>query len=193
MKLIQKQGTRRKEFELKGDKLFIKSKSLGEKEEYSIDIELIGEERYYKTHSRTGPGIVAIFFFGTALTTLVAFLIDDDKIENLPILIFALIFGVGFGLLALKAPLRNELHLIGGSANVMFLLNSPSKEEMENFIRELIKCSRHILLEKYGKIDPDLPEETQINNLYWLKNRGIISPEQYEQLKEEYRSRKLLM
>lgn len=192
MKLIQRQGSIKKEFELKGDKLFIKSKSLSKIEEYFVDIELVGEERYYKTHSRTGPRIVAIFFFGIPLTTLTAFLIDGDKIENLPILIFALMFGVGFGLLALKAPLKNELHLFGGSSNVMFLLNSPSKEEMEKFIQELITRSRNIILEKYSKVDPDLPEEIQISNFYWLKQRGLLSEDEYENLKMEYKSKRLM-
>lgn len=75
----------------------------------------------------------------------------------------------------------------------MFLLDSPSQEEMDNFIAEIIKRSRKILLEKYGKVDADLPEETQFNNFYWLKNRGIISEEEYKELKQEYRERRLIM
>lgn len=91
------------------------------------------------------------------------------------------------------APLRNELILTGGSAQIMFLLDSPSQEEMDNFIAEIIKRSRKILLEKYGKVDADLPEETQFNNFYWLKNRGIISEEEYKELKQEYRESRLIM
>jgi hypothetical protein len=63
---------------------------------------------------------------------------------------------------------------------------------MENFVEEIIHRTRSVLLEKYGKIDPDLPEEIQMNNLYWLKNRGLISEEAYENLKLEYKTRRLM-
>jgi len=89
--------------------------------------------------------------------------------------------------------LRNELLLVGGAQQVMFLLDCPTKKEMEDFIAEILKRSRKVLLDKFGKIDPDLPEETQINNLYWLKNRGLISEDKYEELKQEYKERRLMM
>jgi hypothetical protein len=194
MKLAQKQGSRRREFELIGNKLHVKTKSMGEKNEYSIDIEHLGEEKYYKTYSRVGPRIVGSVFYAILVMTLIVFFQEENwrSGENLGILISAILFCGGFGSLAFFGPMRNELHLVGGSAQVMFLLNSPSKEEMENFINEIIARSRKILTEKYSKIDPDLPEEVQINNLYWLKQRGLISEEDYEDLKQEYRNKRLM-
>ncbi len=194
MKLIQKQGSRKNEFELNGNTLHIKTKSMGETKEWSVDVEYIGEERYYKTYSRLGPRIVGSLFFLVSLVSVVGFFMEKDwsNGDNIGALILGVFLFGGLGLLAFLAPVRNELYLVGGSAQVMFLLNSPSKEEMENFIQEIIKRSKKTLLEKYGKIDIDLPEETQFNNLYWLKNRGLLSEEEYEELKEEYKVRKLM-
>jgi len=194
MKLIQKQGSRHREFELIGNKLHVKTKSLGEKNEYSIDIEYLGEEKYYKTYSRVGPRIVGSVFYVIMVIAFIGFFQEENwtASENLGALFFGIILFGGLGSLAFFAPLRNELHLVGGSAQVMFLLNSPSKEEMENFINELIAKSHKILIEKYSKIDSDLPEEVQINNLYWLKQRGLISEEDYEDLKQEYRNQRLM-
>jgi hypothetical protein len=194
MKLVQKQGSRRREFELLNNKLNIKTRSLGEKNEYSINIEYLGDEKYYKTYSRVGPRIVGLVFYAIMVITLIVFFQEENwtSSENLGNLFLGILFGGGLGSLAFFAPLRNELHLVGGSAQVMFLLNSPSKEEMDNFINEIIARSRRILTDKYSKIDADLPEEVQINNLYWLKQRGLISEEDYEDLKQEYRNQRLM-
>nr|MBD3620689.1 hypothetical protein [Sunxiuqinia sp.] len=194
MKLKQKQGARYREFELKDNILHVKTKSLGEKNEYTIDIEFLGDEKFYKTHSRLGPRIIGIVFFAIMLIAIYGFLLEENRSEssNIVGLVLGIIVGGGIGLLAFLSPLRNELHLVGGSSQVMFFLNSPSKEEMENFVEEIIHRTRSVLLEKYGKIDPDLPEEIQMNNLYWLKNRGLISEEAYENLKLEYKTRRLM-
>jgi len=194
MKLNQKQGSRHREFELHGSKLHVKTRSMGEHNEYTIDIECLGEERFYKTFSRTGPRIVGLFFYGIMILAFIDFFLEDNltSSDNIWGLILGILFGGGLGSLAFFAQLRNELHLVGGSAQVMFLLNKPSKEEMENFINEIINRSRKILIDKFSKVDPDLPEDIQIRNLYWLKERGLISEEKYEELKLEYRNLKLM-
>jgi len=194
MKLIQKQGSRRREFELTGNKLHVKTRSMGERNEYSIDIEYIGEEKYYKTYSRVGPRIVGSVFYVIMVISFIGFFQEENLTasENFGALLLGVVLFGGLGTLAFLAPMRNELHLVGGSAQVMFLLNSPSKEEMENFINEIIARSHKILIKKYCKIDPDLPEEVQINNLYWLKQRGLISEEDYEDLKQEYKNQRLM-
>lgn len=194
MKLIQKQGSRHREFELKGDKLHVKTKSMGEYNEYTIDVEYIGEERFYKTHSKMGPRIVGIVFYIIMIISVLGILLEDNwaASENIIGLIIGIFLFGGLGSLAFFSELRNELHLVGGSAQVMFLLNKPSKEEMENFINELITRSRKTLIDKYSKVDPDLPEEIQIRNLYWLKEKGLISEEEYAELKQEYRNSKLM-
>lgn len=194
MKLTQRQGSRHREFDLIENKLHVKTRSLGEKSEYTIDIENLGAEKYYKTYSRVGPRIVGSVFYVFMLMFVVSILLEENMaaIENFGKLILGIILFGGLGSLAFFAPLRNEIHLVGGSAQVMFLLNSPSKEEMENFINEIITRSRRILTDKYSKVDPDLPEEIQINNFYWLRQHGLISQEDYEDLKQEYYRQRLI-
>jgi len=167
---------------------------MGEHNEYTIDVEYLGEERFYKTYSRIGTRIVGVFFYIMMIIYIISFFIKDNRAssDNIWGLILGILLGGGLGSLAFFAQLRNELHLVGGSAQVMFLLNKPSKEEMENFINEIINRSCKILIDKYSKVDPDLPEDIQIRNLYWLKEKGLISEEKYEELKQEYRNLKLM-
>lgn len=194
MKLIQKQGSRSREFEIIGTKLYVKTKSMGEKNEYSIDIENLGEERHYKTHSRLGPRIVGIFFYVVMVIAVFGFFMEENLNDggNILGLILGVLLGGGIGSLAFFAKMRNELHLVNGSAQLMFLLDNPSKKEMEVFIEELIRQSRKVILRKYSKVDPDLPENIQIQNFYWLKERGLISEKDYEDLKQEYKNQRLM-
>lgn len=191
MKLKQKNSFRRREFELKGNILQIKTKSLSEINEWSINIEFLGEERFYKSQSRIYPAIFGLFFIAFMIFCIVIYLTEENKSEALPVLLFGIGLGGGIGVLCFLFPLKNELHLVGGSKQIMFFINKPSKKEMHNFIDEVIKRSRKILLSKYGRIDPDLPEETQMDILYWLKDRNIITTEKFEELRDEYRRKRL--
>lgn len=89
-------------------------------------------------------------------------------------------------------PLKKELHIVGGHNTVTFFLDSPSSNEVLSFANYLIQKSTQIIVQKYSKIDPDVPEETMINQLFWLKNNGYISEIEYEEKKEEFKSKKLL-
>jgi hypothetical protein len=194
MRLNQKQGYRHREFNLEGNKLHVKTKTLGERNEYTIDLEYLGEEKQYQTYSNVAARIFGIIFYILLLTAFIGFFQEDDwtASENLGALFLAIFLLGGIGTWAFFTPRRNEMYLVGGSTQVMFFLDSPSKEEMDNFVNEIITRSRKILVEKYSKIDPDLPEGIQINNFYWLKQRGLISEDDYEDLKQEYKNQRLL-
>ena len=69
--------------------------------------------------------------------------------------------------------LKKEIHLVGGSVNLTSFQDSPSNEEVNNFIEEIIRLSKKQLLNEYGRIDADLPEDTSMSQLNWLKSRGL--------------------
>lgn len=192
MKLIQKQGFNMKKFEIIDDILKIKTKTYGESKKWTVKIEDLGHEKLYQTHTKIGATIVGIIFIAFILFTTVAFLLNDEKSSNIWILIgmYALFGSMGWYLLWI--PKKSELHLIGGLSSVTFFSNSPSEEEVERFVDTLIEKSKQIILSKYGKVDFDLPEETQMNQLNWLKNRNLISEEVYEKLKRDYKLGKII-
>lgn len=111
---------------------------------------------------------------------------------NLPVVIGAyVIFGLAIGG-SLFSPLKKEIHLVGGAVNLTFFKNSPSPEEVNTFISEIIRLSKQQLLNKYAKIDAELPEETMFTQLNWLKNRDILTEKEYEELKNEYKTQRLI-
>lgn len=61
--------------------------------------------------------------------------------------------------------------------------NRPSSEEHDSFISELSKRVALFLRTKYGKIDFDMPVEPQLMNFAWLKDRDVISQDEFDRLK----------
>ncbi|MEN6452699.1 MAG: hypothetical protein ABFD10_00460 [Prolixibacteraceae bacterium] len=192
MILKQKQGFSKKEFELIDDTLKIKTKDSSKNEEWTIKIEQLGEDKYYQSTSKIGANIVAVCFLAFCLFVTIAFIVDGDKAQNIWVLLGVYALFGGIAMFLLLTPRKRELHLIGGNIQMTFFPDSPSKEKVDEFIDEIIRRSKKILIEKYGKIDPDLPEDTQMNQLNWLKNRNLISEKEYEQSKQEYKTRKLI-
>ncbi len=191
MVLKQKQGLTKREFELRDNVLKIKSETaFGEIKEWSVKIENLGEDKFYQSNSKTGTTIIACLLCAFVFFMTVAFLVDTDKAQNIWVLlaIYAL-FG-GPAVWIFLTPVKKEIHLLGGSSQASFLQDRPSRETVEKFIEELTKKTRRLLIEKYSRIDSDLPEDTQINQLNWLKNKDLISEETYEQLKLEYKSKR---
>jgi len=192
MRLEQKQGAKRRTFELVGDKLKMTYKTPSETKEWSVNIDTISNNILIEKKSRRGSYFLGGFFLAFGLFFLAAYIVSGN--ETLPIwaMITIGLFYLGIGVLIFFTPLKNELHITGGYSHITFFLESPSRTEVERFANELIAKSRKIILERYSKIDADVPEETMMNQLYWLRNRGFITESEYEAKKNEYRTKKLL-
>lgn len=190
--LKQRQGYLRREFELTDDTLKIKTKSLGKNKEWSVKLEQLGFTKYYHYYSKVGQYIIGTIFSLVVGVAIIGYLGEEDLSGNLGALIFSLIVFGGLALLAFLSPNKKELNLVGGEIQASFLIDSPTKEEVESFADKVIERSRNVLLSKYAKVDIDLPEETQMNQLNWLKNRDLIDEAKYEQLKMEYKTQRII-
>lgn len=193
MVLKQKQGSKRKEFEILNNyELRIKERESGELKEWTVNLESIGHRLIYQSATRKRLYILSAFLGAFLVFITVALFMSDDFLGNLPVVIGCyLLFGMMIGL-ALFSPLKKEIHLVGGGISLTFFQNSPSAEEVKYFIDELIRLSKQQLLNKYAKIDPELPEETMFSQFNYLKNRDLISEEEYVDLKNEYKMKRLL-
>lgn len=96
------------------------------------------------------------------------------------------------GIIALKAPMNNTLTINTSHGNLIFYLDSPSRDEVEEFASVLIKKSKKSLVEKYSRVDFDIPEETFIEQINWLLNNNLIDINFYNEKKNEYKIQKLI-
>lgn len=190
MRLEQKQGFKKRTFELNGNRLKIIHKSLSEFKQWNVNIEEIGDEIHIDKKTRIGAVIIAAFLLGFgSLFLLVNRYLKDELSIN--VFIGLGIIYLFIGLIILLSPKKNELKIIGGMRIISFFLDSPSKIDVETFANNLIRESKNIMINKYSKIDADIPEETMMNQLLWLKNRGILTEEEFEEKKTEYKTIKM--
>ncbi|MDW5290620.1 hypothetical protein [Formosa sp. PL04] len=79
MKIAQNRGSKKKEFELiNKTELVIKEKSFLSSKEWTVDIESIGHHKVIEIHSRKGLRIVGSFFVLIAITSWIAFFIEEN-------------------------------------------------------------------------------------------------------------------
>lgn len=194
MKLEQKYALYKNEFILTDENLIIKAKTQDEKEERTINLELIGHDKIYKSHSKGIYNIVSILLILFIIFSTIVFFKDFDKNfpSNLPIIIGIILFFGTLSTLMLILPKKEEVFLVNGQIPIRLFSNSPSEEEVEKFINQIIINSKNLLKKKYGKIDTDLPEETQFNQFNFLRMKNIISEEEYDKLKKQYKQEKLI-
>jgi hypothetical protein len=96
MVLKQKQGGKRKEFEIINDSsLRIREKESGEMKEWTVSLESIGHNLVYQSATRKRLYIMASFLAAFLVFITVALFLSDDFSGNLPIVIVSyLIFGL---------------------------------------------------------------------------------------------------
>ncbi len=193
MILKQKQGGKRKEFELiNNTDLRIKEKQSGELKEWTVKLDMIGHNLVYQEATRKRFYIMSSSLVAFLIFITIALYMSDDFTGNLPVVIGVYIIIASIILLSLLSPLKNEIHLVGGSVNLTFFKENPSPEAVKTFINEIIRLSKQQLLNKYAKIDPELPEETVFTQLNWLKNRDLLTEDEYQELKNEYKTQRLI-
>lgn len=192
MKFSQKQRSKRCEFELKEDSISVKLKTISATKEWDVKLEALGDQTVTIRNTRK----LAIFFsIFSALFGIYIIVINLSGIKHTLEPEVAITIGLIYmliGWILSLIPSTRTITIVGGQQSLSFFLDSPSEEEVRKFIELIITRSKEVILEKYGMIDPDLPEEKMMNQLNWLRNQNIITESKYQDLKTEYKTRKLL-
>jgi hypothetical protein len=191
MKLSQRKNFESRNFELDSQKLKVEYNSWKEEKAWEIRLDKIGFQKYYKKES-IKPRILTLILIGLFFIFINLFGLLSTVQQNWGGIILGDIFMLFICCLIYFKKPQNEIILIGGEQDVSFFGDIPDTKTVEKYIDEVIKNSSRYILFKYGKIDADLPEDTQMNILYWLKNRELISDYEYEDLKKEYKTNRLL-
>ena len=192
MKLEQKRGGYKRSFELKDSMLKTTYNNILSSSEWSIDIEHIGHEKEIKSYSRVGVHAVGYFFAIIALTAVLGIIFDNtlDDDDSITIAVGAIFMAV-LAITCFKVPMDNTLKLKGGTKDLIFFLEHPSRKEVEKFADELVRISKSVILEKYSRVDPDIPEEDFFRQMNWLLQNNYLTEKEYEEKKKEYKINRL--
>lgn len=124
-------------------------------------------------------GLLIIAFFLAGLSFII-FLGGNDFVASI-----FFILSVTFVITAFITVLKTVTIACFENDNIELYFTRKNKNEVIEFAKQVIASGNSFLLNKYGRIDRDLPIGTQLSNLEFLKNREIISEELFESLKNQ--------
>ncbi len=89
---------------------------------------------------------------------------------------------VGAGLLTKKGTI-----IINSYSNFPIVLNFKKKNEKKtrDFADSIIEKTKDYLINKYGRIDKDLPIDSQLNSIEHLRIKDLIDEKKFEELKNK--------
>lgn len=189
--LKQKRLFSRREFELTDKEVKVKTSSLKENTEYTVMLEFLGNQITYHSDNMIIKNVIVIIFGLVPIALVLGYFFANEPPDEGTVLLNLVIWiPLTIGIALTKG--KKDTHIVGGTQSLTLYQDIPSKEEVDNFVGSVIERTRKVVRSKYFKVDPDLPEETQINIFHWLVNSEFISEQEYEDIKEEYKNKRLL-
>jgi hypothetical protein len=178
MKLQTRRFFKRQEIEILRTSLKIERKSLLDYVEYEIPFENIHNKKRVQT--KTNDNLLVISF-ALLVIGLLFFIFGSETALST----FLFICGTFF--LALAFISRKKTITIptydGNSIEIPF--NNRNKPDVLEFSNKIIEASNGFLLNKYCKIDKALPLEGQLSKMEFLRDREILTDEEYDTLKNQ--------
>lgn len=167
----------RQSFELLPRGVRINRKTLFESVEHEISYEHITNKKKIQSTINNNS-----LFIGVCFVILGTLFLLGSLAEISPLLIL-----IGLVFLVITFITRKKTIKIAcfdGNIIELYFTNK-NKPEITAFANQIIDSSNSFLLNKYSKLDKDLPIENQLSNLDFLLNREIITEEEFENLKNQ--------
>ena len=177
MKLYTRRFLKKQQVDILRTSLKIEKKSLLDSMEYEIPFENIHNKKM--TQTTTNDNLLVIAF--SLLVIGLLFLFGS----NTKISVISLTGGTCFLALALITRKKTVTILTYDGTNIELPFNNKTKPDVLEFSDKIIEASNHFLLNKYGKTDKALPLEAQISKLEFLRDRDILTDEEYDNLKNQ--------
>ena len=157
--------------------LHIVKKTPFESSEFDLSFEHIETKKTVETKLTFGLLVLILFF---AFVALLFFLNGQTEESS-----FFFVLTVIVLIIALLTKLRVITIKAYEGQNIELYFTNRNKEEVMAFADTIISSANAFLLNKFSKIDKDLPIGNQLENLDFLRNKELLSEPEYEQLKDQ--------
>ena len=189
LRLIQKQGFNRYDFLLTEDTLSVKQFTISENKEWVVKLDRLGNKTSLEKEASLIRKLVSIFLGLCSLLIVIGNAMDHSNHMNIWIWVALSTSNFWLATAMYFTPITNELRLVGGIEELVFLSDKPLESDVQKFVHEIIKRSQKVLLRKYC-VDADLPENIMIDQLSWLLEKGVIDRGEFSEMKKKYYSLK---
>lgn len=180
--LVVKSLFKKLKIEIQENKILVLKKSPFLYTEFEISFEELESKKKVKKEYNHGVMALAllVFCFGLIFSFVGAYHI------------FLVVFTISFVLFLTGLFTRRkriEINtLTEGILEIPF--ESANEENVRAFADTIIRSARQYMVDKYGKVDKDLPIEGQLDNLLFLRNKEFIDEHKFEELKSKLLGRK---
>nr|WP_321416180.1 hypothetical protein [uncultured Allomuricauda sp.] len=188
---MQKKLFLAREFTLEKGFLRIRFRNLTSSEEFNIPYEEIDFSKTVWQKETDNVMLIVTLVFG-AFFLINIFNADNyaDRSGLIGVSIFLFIVTCLSGLITYIKSKNVLLIPTHNNGYLEFIKNKPNKDEFEAFIKKLSDEIALFLKSKYAKIDLEMPVEPQLMTLGWLREKDIISEEEFENLKHNLINKK---
>ena len=177
----QRRFLRRHQYMVVNDGVNVTENWVSGSTKYKVAFEDIPRDASEVTVSSKGYLIFAAFLAVLAIATAVMMLFGQNVQLSTP-LIWAFLAGCSGALFFLSRQHFLVFQSPEKKDSLILFKDNPSREELEQFIIKLQKRKNDYLRKMYVRED-GLPLADSIRNLTWLKEQGVITPEEYEHMK----------
>ena len=175
MEYTCRKGLKTYSYQLDGDSVNISVKGLLDSEEYQLPLESIGDRKVVGVYATDSAFVSSVFCILFAIILLV---FESDK--------GFLLFGF-IGLVSLMYGLATRQGIVTVSVlygeNIRLYFTRNKKTEAVEFADTLISKARSFAKVKYSNFDRQMPLEKQFDNLEYLKDRNLVSSDEYNDIK----------
>ena len=190
LEIKQKKGfeTRSYKVEPESDYVEVDFKTIKEKFKYKIHLTEIGNQIQYEADNLfAGKIFLGISILITLICVGVYFFGNPEKPQTY--ILNIVLWGI-ISIVAALVPHKDDIIVINGSKFIRLFRAKPNETEVMQFITSLIEIADS--KKKEMAINFDLNEEQFTSNILWLLNTKLINKTEAEELKSEYKIKKLL-
>ena len=172
------------------DKILVESKTIRSITRYEVKLEELGFDKIYQADNVT-PG--KIWF---AILILFPFFIIAAQLSDKPVPWASVIFlSVIFWAVALAGYFKqnkDDIFLTGGKKNLVFYRNVPNEEEVLRFIEIISDAKKEMLKKRLIRFDDYTQEPEFLARLNYLRDHGMITQEEFDDIYTDFKISRLL-
>ena len=150
--------------------------------EYTRSFESIfdGRIKYKQFPKVSFVGMIAVLIIEVVLAYILR---SDIDLFVVP----AILFGILFLCFAVNYcfTYRKYIGYDTEAKPILFLINRPSKDELELFLDAFESRKKQYIFEQYGYVETKGEISNELQRLYWLKERSALTEEEYIKAKEK--------
>ena len=185
MELHQKKLFIRKTFRLTETGLYFKDSNLTNSYETEIPYQEINFSKISKQKkSNTFLNLLVIIFGLASILNLILLVSGRFALDWRNLLVTTCLTFI-FALLSYSKSNKHVFIPTENDGLLEFFAAIPDNASVDNFLENLFKKIASFLKKKYATLDKDLPIDHQLSNLIWLKEKDILSDDEFTALKNE--------